>query len=88
MRGWGRSEGDLANGVRVSPRADDGAFAPPGVEPALEAFGHRDPASGWQAEKHPRFLADVTGDGTPDIIGFGGPGMYVARNLYRRFRTR
>ncbi|MER6768939.1 hypothetical protein ABT389_04150 [Streptomyces bacillaris] len=29
-----------------------------------------------------------TGDSGPDIVGFGGPGVYVARNLYRRFRTR
>ncbi|MEQ4609396.1 hypothetical protein ABMX48_23640 [Streptomyces cavourensis] len=29
-----------------------------------------------------------TGDAGPDIVGFGGPGVYVARNIYRRFRTR
>ncbi|EFL37060.1 predicted protein [Streptomyces viridochromogenes DSM 40736] len=31
---------------------------------------------------------DTTGDGRVDIVGFGGPGVYVARNLFRRFRTR
>jgi hypothetical protein len=36
----------------------------------------------------PRFVADITGDGRVDIVGFGGPGVYVARNLFRRFRTR
>jgi len=34
--------------------------------------------SGWRVEKHPRFLADLTGDGRADIIGFGDAGVYVA----------
>ncbi|MFJ9710984.1 hypothetical protein [Streptomyces sp. NPDC101234] len=44
---------------------------------------------GWSTvEKHPRFLLTTTGDGAADIVGFGGPGVYVARDLCRRFRTR
>jgi len=35
-------------------------------------------AGGWRVEKHPRFLADVTGDGHADIVGFGDAGVYVA----------
>jgi hypothetical protein len=31
-------------------------------------------------EKHPRFLADTTGDGRPDIVGFGDAGVWVSRN--------
>ena len=34
---------------------------------------------GWQADRHPRFLADVTGDGRADIVGFGDQGVQVAR---------
>lgn len=34
----------------------------------------------WGSNKdQPRQLADVDGDGFPDIIGFGGDGVYVAR---------
>jgi hypothetical protein len=29
-------------------------------------------------EKHPRFLADITGDGRADIVGFGRDGVFVA----------
>ncbi len=35
-------------------------------------------AGGWRVEKHPRFLADITGDGKADIVGFGDAGVYVA----------
>jgi hypothetical protein len=35
-------------------------------------------AGGWRVDMHPRFLADVTGDGHADIIGFGDAGVYVA----------
>lgn len=35
---------------------------------------------GWRVENHPRFLADLTGDGRPDIIGFGDTGIWVALN--------
>ncbi|WP_435207013.1 RICIN domain-containing protein, partial [Streptomyces sp. bgisy104] len=43
-----------ADGVRVSPRGEDGTFAPQGGDPALKAFGHGDQAGGWQVDKHPR----------------------------------
>lgn len=33
---------------------------------------------GWRVEKHPRFLADVNGDGRQDIVGFGDAGVYRA----------
>jgi hypothetical protein len=36
---------------------------------------------GWRVEKHPRLLADVTGDGKADIVGFGDAGVYVAVSL-------
>lgn len=36
--------------------------------------------SGWTSKSHPRMLADVTGDGLPDIVGFASDGVYVAVN--------
>src|SRR5215467_13102156 len=32
----------------------------------------------WQVDKHPRFLADVNGDGRADIVGFGDNAVWVA----------
>ncbi|HEX8347114.1 MAG TPA: hypothetical protein VF657_20610, partial [Actinoplanes sp.] len=40
-------------------------------------FGYT--AGGWRVEKHPRLLADTTGDGRADIVGFGEAGAYVSR---------
>ncbi len=37
-------------------------------------------AGGWRVNRHPRLLADVTGDGVPDIVGFGDAGVYVHTN--------
>ncbi|MEU5420034.1 hypothetical protein ACFY1P_07335 [Streptomyces sp. NPDC001407] len=65
------------------PVKSDGTFPDPLY--ILDDFGVD---QGWTGKKHPRFLADITGDGRADIVGFGGPGVYVARNLYRHFRTR
>ncbi|MGW3460324.1 hypothetical protein ACWDE9_12285 [Streptomyces olivaceoviridis] len=61
----------------------DGAFEPSRL--VLDDFGH---AQGWTGRKHLRFPAGITGDGRVDIVGFGGPGVHVARNTYRRFSTR
>lgn len=36
--------------------------------------------AGWDVSKHPRGLADVSGDGLPDIVGFGIDGILVALN--------
>ena len=36
-------------------------------------------AGGWRARPAPRFLADATGDGRADIVGFGNAGVYVSR---------
>lgn len=42
-------------------------------------FGYHEDAGAWRVG-HLRFVADITGDGRVDIVGFGGPGVYVARN--------
>jgi hypothetical protein len=36
-------------------------------------------AGGWRVERHPRLLADTTGDGRADIVAFGDDGVWVAR---------
>ncbi|MEU9032136.1 RICIN domain-containing protein [Streptomyces sp. NPDC048383] len=73
-------------GVWVSHSLGDGQFEQ--AQLVCRGFGYNEDAGAWRVNHHPRFLADITGDGRVDIIGFGGPGVYVARNLYRRFRTR
>ncbi|MCP9944066.1 FG-GAP-like repeat-containing protein [Streptomyces somaliensis] len=73
-------------GVWVSHNRGDGRFGQARL--VCRGFGHNDDAGAWRVDRHPRFLSDVTGDGRLDIVGFGGPGVYVARNLHRRFRTR
>ena len=41
-------------------------------------FGYS--AGGWRVDQHPRFLADLTGDGRADIVGFGNAGVWVTLN--------
>jgi V8-like Glu-specific endopeptidase len=36
-------------------------------------------AGGWRVDRHPRFLADITGDGRADIVGFGDAGVWISR---------
>jgi hypothetical protein len=73
-------------GVWVSHNRGDGQFDQ--AQLVCRGFGYNEDAGAWRVDRHPRFLADITGDGRVDIVGLGGPGVYVARNLYRRFRTR
>ncbi|WP_208870674.1 FG-GAP-like repeat-containing protein [Streptomyces aquilus] len=61
-------------GVYVSPGHSDGRFETP--RRVIDNFGYE--AGGWRVEKHPRFLADVTGEGRADIVGFGDAGVWVA----------
>jgi phospholipase C len=44
---------------------------------ASAAFGY---SQGWRVDLHPRFLADITGNGRPDIVGFGDDGVWIALN--------
>ena len=63
-------------GVYVSLATGNGHFAAPTYE--LAAFGPA--ARGWSSDNaYPRELADVTGDGTADIVGFGNVGVYVSQ---------
>jgi hypothetical protein len=63
-------------GVWVSRSNGDGTFAAPQL--VVAAFGY---GAGWRVDRHPRLLADTTGDGRPDIVGFGDPGVWVSRAL-------
>jgi hypothetical protein len=64
------------SGVWISLNNGDGTFAAPRL--AVTNFGYS--AGGWRVEKHPRFLADLTGDGRADIVGFGDGGVWVSLN--------
>jgi hypothetical protein len=52
-----------------------GGFGP--TERAVPGFAVQD---GWRTDAHLRTLADLTGDGRPDIVGFGDDGVWVALN--------
>lgn len=62
-------------GVYVARGRGDGTFDYTPV-PVLQDLGYV--AGGWRVDRHPRFLADVNGDGRADIVGFGDAGVYVA----------
>src|ERR1039458_10143312 len=63
------------DGIWVSLNNGDGTFQPPNM--VLAAFNFH---TGWQVEKHPRFVAAFTGDGRADILGFGDAGVWTAVN--------
>src|SRR6185436_3970331 len=63
-------------GVYVSRNNGNGSFQPPQL--VVANFGYN--AGGWRVDQHPRFMADLTGDGRADIIGFGDAGVWVSRN--------
>jgi phospholipase C len=63
------------DGVWVSLNDGNGNFSAPNI--GILDFCI---ATGWSTDKHPRFLADVTGNGHPDIVGFGDAGVYVGRS--------
>lgn len=41
--------------------------------------------TGWSLSRNIRTLADVTGDGRPDLLGFNASGVMVSRNAGSRF---
>jgi hypothetical protein len=61
--------------VYVSRAQPDGSYGP--LQLVVDNFGYD--AGGWRVDRHPRFLADTTGDGRADIVGFGDAGVYVSR---------
>jgi FG-GAP-like repeat len=77
LTGDGRADiaGFGLDGVWASLNNGNGTFQPPNM--VLCGFNFH---TGWMVERHPRFLADLTGDGRADIIGFGDAGVWTARN--------
>src|ERR1700730_2253990 len=77
ITGDGRADivGFGLDGVWASLNNGNGTFQPPNM--VLCGFNFH---TGWMVERHPRFLADLTGDGRADIIGFGDAGVWTARN--------
>ncbi|RXW17551.1 hypothetical protein EST38_g8311 [Candolleomyces aberdarensis] len=78
LTGDGRADiiGFANDGVWVVLNNGDGTFRQPQL--AVKDFGALGHAGGWQVNKHPRFVADINGDGRGDIVGFGSAGVYVA----------
>ena len=78
LTGDGRADivGFGTGGVWVALNKGNGTFQTPQM--VVSNFGYD--AGGWQVDKHPRFLADLTGDGRADIVGFGNAGVWVALN--------
>jgi hypothetical protein len=62
-------------GVYVSRAQANGTFTAPQL--VVANYGYN--AGGWRVDRHPRFMADTTGDGRADIVGFGNAGVYVSR---------
>ncbi len=78
LTGDGRADvvGFADDGVYVAINKGNGSFQAP--RKVIDAFGYN--AGGWRIDRHPRFLADLTGNGRADIVGFYNDGVYVAIN--------
>jgi len=64
-----------AKGVVCLALSEGSKFATP-VEAIDSSVFCKD--SGWKTDRHPRFVADVSGDGKADFVGFGDGGIWVA----------
>jgi hypothetical protein len=75
LTGDGRADiiGFGDDGVWVALGNGDGSFQP--AKFVINDLGYN---QGWRVETHARFVRDITGDGHPDIIGFGDAGVWVA----------
>ncbi|KAJ3512231.1 hypothetical protein NMY22_g15398 [Coprinellus aureogranulatus] len=62
-------------GVYLALNQGGGNFGP--AKLVLKDFGTD---QGWQVDKHPRYVVDLTGDGSADIIGFGENSVWVSYN--------
>ncbi|WP_298590164.1 VCBS repeat-containing protein [uncultured Kocuria sp.] len=69
--GFGHRGIHVARSIPTLPRNIN--FYPTALEVA--DFGA---AQGWQVDRHPRLLADITGDGVEDVVGFGNAGTWVS----------
>lgn len=62
------------DGVFVANGKPDGTFSP------AKVMTHG-LARGWNTHRHIRLVADLSGDGRADLVGFGDDGVWVARSL-------
>ena len=81
--GYADLVGFAVNGVVVSLNnqvGTNGTFAGQAfvADPELNSFWSAQ--GGWNQDEFPRFLADVLGGGTPDIVGFSEIGVFVSLN--------
>src|SRR5262249_37958975 len=71
--------GFASNGVYLSVGTGSGGFAGPNFVPGTSFWGTQ--TGGWSSQDtYPRFIADITGDGFADIVGFAQNGVYVSVN--------
>ncbi len=84
VNGDGRPDiaGFADSGVYVAVGNGSGGFGP--VKKWSSQFGG---GNGWSLSRNVRTLADVTGDGRADVVGFNGPGVMVSRNAGSRFES-
>ncbi len=68
-----------SQGVQVS-LSTGRSFTPP--RQWVRGYGS---GSGWQIQRHPRYVFDMNGDGRADIIGFSGTGPTVALSTGNNF---
>jgi hypothetical protein len=61
-------------GVWIARAQPDGSFSAP--ELLVHDFGYD---QGWRVDLHVRELADTSGDGLADVVGFGAAGVWIAR---------
>ena len=69
-------------GVYVAYSQGDGSFTAPQLK--VRDFGWN---QGWRVDRHPRELADLNGNLTADIVGFGHAGVTVSHGLSNRTFT-
>lgn len=62
------------DGVHVSFGSGNGHFNDPQL--VLKSYGYVE--GRWRVDKHPRFMADVNGDGCADIVGFRRFGVHLS----------
>ena len=77
VAGEGRADivGFGNEGVYVAINNGNGTVGP--AQLVLEDFGYN---QGWSVENDLRIVADITGNGLGDIVGFGKHGVYVSKN--------
>jgi hypothetical protein len=80
INGDGRADlvGFGDQGVYTALGQNDGTFGP--ADLVLSKFGAAAASGGWTSnDLYPRVVADITGDGTADIVGFGQDHVWISR---------